>query len=179
MATSARLGPHDGHIGSIAEKLVRHASRPCMLIGPRATASYEDGPDRIIVPVDGSELSELALAPAAELARMMGVPMWIVTVVTRRMQDAASLAGVDPTTESSYVRNLAVDLHEDGLDVEFEVLHGDTAGDSILDFAGRDSAIVMSTHGRSGVMRIALGSVTSRVVRYSPFPTLVVPPGQR
>lgn len=179
MATAARLGPHAGHIGSIAEHVIRRAWRPSMLVGPSAASRYEHGADRLILPVDGSELSELAIEPATELARILSLPLWVVTVVTKRIRDAASMVGIDPAAESNYVRNIATDIAAQGVDAEFEVLHGDTAGASILDFAGRDGAVVMSTHGRSGLMRIALGSVTSHVVRHSPYPTVVVPPGDR
>jgi len=83
---------------------------------------------------------------------------------------------VAPQTESGYVRRLATDLATHwNIDAEFEVLHRRDIDEAILEFAGREGMCVMSSHGRSGVARLALGSVTAGVVRHACWPTVVVP----
>jgi nucleotide-binding universal stress UspA family protein len=72
---------------------------------------------------------------------------------------------------------MAAGLEEMGIQVETLVRQGATL-DNITDFveaAGID-LIVMSTHGRSGLQRFLLGSVTDRVIRSSHVPVLAIPP---
>jgi nucleotide-binding universal stress UspA family protein len=72
---------------------------------------------------------------------------------------------------------MAAGLEEMGIQVNTSVRQGPTL-DNITDFveeAGID-LIVMSTHGRSGLQRFLLGSVTDRVIRSSHVPVLAIPP---
>ena len=64
-------------------------------------------------------------------------------------------------------------------EVDWKVLHGDPA-ETIIETTGGsyDSIVAMATHGRSGLGRWILGSVTDKVVRTSESPTLVVRPGK-
>lgn len=169
MATSAKLGLHDGHMGSIAEKVVRNVRDPVLLVGPHADASLDVR--RVVVPVDGSPAAEMALYPAAEWARMLDVPLWVVTVVSPDEQAAAAKAGV--TAEHGYVKRLA-DRVGDDVDGEFEVLHGANPVDSLTDFLGEDALCVMTTTGKSGLRRLVMGSVATGVVRHARRPVVVV-----
>lgn len=169
MATSAKLGLHEGHLGSIAEKVVRGTSEPVLLLGPHAVPDI--GVNRVVVPVDGSDTAEAALVPAADWAEMLAVPLWVVTVVTPEQGDAAAKAGV--TAEHGYVKRLS-QRFADRVDAEFEVLHGSDPADRIVDFLDDDSLCVMTTTGKSGLRRLVMGSVATGVVRRSPRPVLVV-----
>jgi len=169
MATSGKVGLHDGHIGSIAEKVVREVHEPVFLVGPAADARLDVG--KVVVPVDGSAAAEAAIDLAADWADEFGVPLWVVTVVTPDQQAAAAKAGV--TAEHGYVKRLA-DRVSDRVDGEFEVLHGDDPVESLIDFLGDDSLCVMTTTGKSGISRIVIGSVAAGVVRRSQRPVLVV-----
>lgn len=169
MATSAKIGLHDGHVGSIASRVVRHVDHPVLLVGPQADGDMSIS--RIVVPVDGSAASAHALEPAAGWAVLLDVPLWVVTVVTPDLQSAAAGAGV--TAEHGYVRRLAQQV-PDGIDSEFEVLHGDDVVTGLRDFIGADGLCVMTTTGKSGIRRLVMGSVASGVVRLSPKPVLVV-----
>ena len=175
MATGATIGLHDGHVGSIAESVVRSSGRPGVLVGPNATASLE-GVDRLVVPVDGSSLSESVLGPAAQIGRLLDVPVWVVTVLTPHMVEMAAGFGVDVVMETGYVRRLAALLRDTGVNAQYDVLHRSSAADAVLDFAGPTGMCVMATHGRGGVARVVMGSVATRVVRYASVPTVVVPP---
>lgn len=167
MATSAKLLPHDGHFGSYAEHALRHATHPVMLVGPTAEPTLDVS--RAVVPVDGSELSERAVPLAADLAESIGAQLWVVTVVNSEQMAAAQAAGVE--IESGYVRRLARPYGG-----QWEVLHGDDPAEQILDFAGPTSVIAMSSHGRSGLLRLVSGSVTMAVVAGAGAPVVVVPP---
>lgn len=179
MATAATLRPHQGHVGSVAEHVVRAIGRPVVLIGPRVESDPGSPIDRVVIPVDGSAIAEEAVDVGGDLARALGVDAWVVSVIPPRVEASASdRLGGDPTgRESGYVRNLADRLaatHD--IRSGFEVLHIEDPADAILDFAGRDGAVVMSTHGRSGMSRLVAGSVALRVVAGSPRPVIVARP---
>ena len=56
MATAATLRPHQGHVGSVAEAVVRGLGRPVFLVGPHEDLDPGQPSSRIVVPVDGSRL---------------------------------------------------------------------------------------------------------------------------
>ncbi len=174
MATAASLRPHHGHVGSVAEGVARELGRPMIVVGPEAAAAA--GTARVVVPVDGSKLSETALAVGAELASLLGAALWVVTVVSPRAEAAATaMLGTEVVaTESGYVQRLAAQAaasHD--VDGEFEVLHRPEPAPAIVDFLSDDGIAVMSTHGRSGLSRLFAGSVTTAVVARSHRPVVV------
>jgi nucleotide-binding universal stress UspA family protein len=170
MATAGSLLPHKGHVGSVAEGVVRRIGRPVALVGPQMEPNPGDNTQRVVVPVDGSKLSEASLEVAGDLARALGVPAWVITNIDQKTEAAAraSMEGDLIATESGYVGRLARSLGKRiGIEVEYEVLHGDDPARAIVDFAGDDGTIVMTTHGRSGLNRLFAGSVTTGVVAHS------------
>ncbi len=167
MATSAKLLPHDGHFGSYAANALRHATHPVVVVGPKAEPTLEV--DRVVVPVDGSELSERAVPIAAAFATALSAQLWVVTVVNADQATAAQAAGVE--IESGYVRRLARPYAG-----QWDVLHGADPAGQILDFAAPNSLIAMSSHGRGGLVRLVSGSVTMAVVASAGAPVVVVPP---
>lgn len=170
MATAASLLPHQGHIGSVAEDVIRKVRRPVALVGPKVERQPGSETERVVVPVDGSELSESALNVSADLAEILGVPLWIVSVVSHRAAAAFAAQVESPSSlvESSYVNRLARDLAtQRNFAAEFDVLHGDDPTRAILDFTGDNGTVVMSTHGRSGLSRLFGGSVATGVVAHS------------
>lgn len=169
MATSAKMTRHDGHWGSYAEHALRAARHPLLLIGPAAVPDLSNV-TRVVAPVDGSDFSETTAPVAAAYATALDVPLWVVSVVSRAQQRQAVAAGVG--IESGYVHRIAHPYHG-----EFEVLHGDDPAERILDFAGADSLVVLSSHGRTGLRRLTAGSVTMSVVAGAKAPVVVVPPG--
>lgn len=172
MATAATLAPHAGHIGSVAEQVVRSSSCPAVVVGPEALATL-GGVKRVVVALDGSDLAELAIAPACELAGVLGAQLWLVTVASA--QQVAAATAIGPVVETGYLRRLAGSACT-GNAVQYEVLHREDPAEALLDFLEDEDVIVMSTHGRSGIRRIALGSVTTEVIRSAHRPVIVVPP---
>ncbi len=170
MATAASLRPHQGRVGSVAEGVIRRMGRPVALVGPEMQPHPGQRTQRVIVPVDGSDLSKSSLDVAADLASALDVPLWIVTVVSHKAEAATEAAVGDSLllVESGYVARLAGDMSQlGGPQVEYEVLHGDDPAKAIIDFAQDDGTVVMSTHGRSGLSRLFGGSVATRVVAHS------------
>jgi nucleotide-binding universal stress UspA family protein len=135
--------------------------------------------DRILVPLDGSPLSEAALELAADLARQASS-----TIVLLRAAEAHVLPGADPTDEQvrvvgeaeAYLARAAQRLRAQGIkEVETSVWYGAPAT-SIAEAARvrRAGLIVMSSHGRSGFGRLVLGSVAESVLRSTTIPILLV-----
>lgn len=135
--------------------------------------------EKILVPLDGSVLAEAALARAAELAAGGDGTLMLI-----RAAEAHTLPGVDPTEAQvevvqeaeEYLGAVAARLERDGLKrVETSVWYGPAAS-AIVEAARLRKAdlIVMSTHGRSGVGRLILGSVAESVLRGTATPILLL-----
>lgn len=132
----------------------------------------------VLVPLDGSELAESALDHAIELARA-GASLVLV-----RAAEAHTAPGADPTDAQvkvvreaeEYLTAVRARLARAGVErVDASVWYGPPA-DSIVDAARFRKAdlIVMSTHGRSGLGRLVLGSVAETVLRATTTPILLV-----
>ncbi len=139
----------------------------------------------ILLPVDGSELAERPLAYVARLAPVTGAVIHLVAVVDALPDPRWTLAptivpeGVYEEAEgraTDYLAATRARLLATGVrDVRATELTGDPAG-RLLDYE-RDAGIdlvVMSTHGRTGLARFALGSVAERLVRYGATPVILV-----
>lgn len=134
--------------------------------------------ERILVPLDGSSLAELALSRATDLARPAGA-----TVMLVRAAAAHAIVG-DPTEAQvlavregeEYLGRVAARLRAEGFEkVETSVWYG-PAAPAIVEAArlGRVDLIVMSSHGRSGLGRLILGSVAESVLRGTNVPILLL-----
>ena len=152
---------------------------------PRA----EDAPSRIrrvMVPVDGSDFSEHALAWALEIAHRTGGRLDVVMV---HVDPPHGVLGELPSSqlwheearnrEARYVENLADGLaYTDRVLAESTLLEGKSVSRELARFT-RDRAVdlvVMTTHGRSGAERAWLGSVAEALIRRVTVPVLLVRP---
>jgi nucleotide-binding universal stress UspA family protein len=153
---------------------------------------------QVLVPLDGSEASERALPHAQRLADAFGgrvhllqilslSPEYAVyraggeegpTVIDSSIDMAEEITAARQTKAEAYLRATAARLEEGGIDVHTAVRQGLTL-DTIANFVEENGIdlIVMSTHGRSGLQRFLIGSVTDRVIRFSHVPVLAIPPG--
>jgi nucleotide-binding universal stress UspA family protein len=134
--------------------------------------------NRILVPLDGSPLAEAAIGKALELAGEGA------TLMLLRAAEAHTLPGMDPTEAQvevvqeaeRYLASVAAWARERGASkVETSVWYGPAAS-AIVDAARLRKAdlIVMSTHGRSGIGRLIVGSVAESVLRGTTAPILLL-----
>jgi nucleotide-binding universal stress UspA family protein len=140
--------------------------------------------ERIVVGLDGSEVSETALLTGAELARRLGVPLHLVRVadisVVRWGANEAAGAYAELSDEmtrekqeaAAYLEGMAQPLRDSGLAVSMEVPSGFAARELVEAVAPGD-LLVVASHGRSGIARWFIGSVAEEVVKRSPVPVLV------
>jgi nucleotide-binding universal stress UspA family protein len=146
----------------------------------------------ILVPLDGSTLSEAGLTAAEGLAQALKARLLLVravnvpaTVMAATGADAGIVApelledAIEGEEDDArdYLKRLADRLKGSGLDVAWEVVEGEPAR-AIVDTAHKEGCdlIAIATHGRTGILRAVLGSVADRVVRESHLPVLLVRP---
>jgi nucleotide-binding universal stress UspA family protein len=188
MATHGRSGVTRWLLGSVAEKVLHGADTDVMLI--RATGQIDQKGatarlQRLVVPLDGSELAEKALPCAVELAKKMHLELTLLRVYL--MPGVAYPTGsyaadwklLDREARQragNYLQGKLRQLRNEGLEhVSFDVLEG-SAAEQIIDFAREypASLIAMSSHGAGGIGRWLLGSITERIIRHAETPVLVV-----
>lgn len=175
MATTGRS--HLGQVlGSVAEEILRVRSGPIMLVGPRCEPNSFKPRGRMIVPVDGSETSAEILAVAATWANAYHMEPEVVAVVDPNIEAKMGGGHIHVGTEANLPSRVAAELAADiGSRVDWEVLHNDSVSHAIVGRAADVGAsiIAMSTHGRTGLPRVVLGSVTMAVVHGAECPVLV------
>lgn len=140
---------------------------------------------RILVPTDGSEITEKAARSAITLAQTLGAEVHTLSVKEPFPYSAVSeLQPVPPqeffdaqeriaTRRIDVVRQL---VREAGLVGEAKTVEGIHPWEAIIDYAKEKGCdlIVMASHGRRGMSALLLGSETQKVLTHSSVPVLVV-----
>jgi len=144
---------------------------------------------KMLVPLDRSEFAECSLAHAKAIANGCQIPEVILLHVIEPTPQANVIANelgedfmknVDKEYKmktEKYLSKIVDDFRDAGISATAELVSG-TADSEILEYAKKNNVdlIIMSTHGNSGIVRWAMGSVADRVVRHSPVPVLVAAP---
>jgi nucleotide-binding universal stress UspA family protein len=155
--------------GSVAEQVLRLSRVPLILVGPDSDVpAFAEGPVRVLVPLDGSEIAERALGPLNELASRLTLALRLVRAVD---------SDKDTSAAGAYLDGVATRLRGDRRTVETTVAVGHPVA-VIAQTAESTAAdlIALSTHGRSGFDRLRFGSVTLKLLESSARPLLVVGP---
>jgi nucleotide-binding universal stress UspA family protein len=193
------LAPHTRHgldiftHPSVTTRLLTSAEAP-LLIWPERVArtGAEDFLNlpgaAVIAPLDGGELAERALPYAIDLANRFGRSLYLVRVtpdLLPPMSIVAETALVTPEILRAeqeeacrYLEKIRERFKNDvAAPIQSLARSGAPAG-RILDLAAahQGSVIVMSTHGRGPLRRVALGSVTTEIIWESAAPVVVIPP---
>ena len=159
-------------LGSVAESVLRELRTPIVVVGPHVPAHAWLGAGRIVACIDGTAETAVLLEPAAELARSLGMPLWLTEVVSRDVGlDEAGSDVIETSTLMAAARKL-------GNAVEgWDVLHDSNPARALIDHAasGPVSMFVLAPRGTSGWHRLAAGSTTATVVHHAGVPVLVVP----
>jgi nucleotide-binding universal stress UspA family protein len=136
---------------------------------------------RILCPIDFDEHSGRAVARARGLAARHHAELLLLHVLPLRSESILmprpDVAAQVDRAASAHLGELAGMIREDGVRCAVATVHGDPAF-QILQAArdGDADLIVMATHGRKGVPRVVLGSVTEAVLHATPCPLLTIPP---
>ena len=176
MATHGRGGLRGTVMGSVAEAVVHEVHRPLVLVGPQSGLgeSLPESP-HVVVGIDGSDASKAVLPAAIELAVALGADIRVVEVM---VAPEVFKVAVSRTSQAIALDDVVKKIHDAGVAATYEIIDdGDTSGRLVSYAADLPASIVaLATHGRTGLARVALGSVAMRVVRRSACPVLVVRP---
>lgn len=186
MGTHGRRGLRRMLVGSVTEEVVRTSPCPVLTVRTSADASPKQAIRRILVPVDFSEASMSAVRHAKEIALTYGAEIDLLHVVREIAYPSAY--GFEPPHFSmdeflDRAEEKLGELAHTEIGIEHAMVEA-TMGDpsmGILDYvdANEVDLVVIATHGRTGVDRFLIGSVAERVLRRSPTPVFVVPPGRK
>jgi nucleotide-binding universal stress UspA family protein len=186
-------------LGSVAQKIARHATVPALVLraeGPNLTGDSASAPRtiRALAPLDGSPSAETELEPAAQFVAALAAPgrgaLHALHVVQMddapQTPDAVSYNQDALRTEAErYLRRVTerfqrAPLADIPLDVTASVVFDADVAAAILDQAASEhhgcDMIAMASHGRSGLQLWGMGSVTERVLQTSDLPLLIVRP---
>ena len=168
-------------LGSVANDILHRPGQPVMLIGPGYLRGRFRTHGPAIVSVTGADDDDVLQLTTALLAETDLDP-FVANVLDPRASRELDLArtgpgGSDLPTDSVGAERAADRLmaSSDRAAVDFEVFHDRHVADALVTeaTARRASVVVMATHARTGVDRLAAGSVTAEVVRHAPCPVLV------
>lgn len=137
---------------------------------------------RILVPLDGSANAEQILSHAQTLGHLGGAQLILLRLTDSEGSVAAADVDVHALVQKeqreavSYLGSLAERLRNEGLDVATDHPEGKPPAHVIIEAARRHGAdlITMTTHGRSGLRHLLVGSVAEGVLREAPCPVLLV-----
>jgi nucleotide-binding universal stress UspA family protein len=190
MATHGRAGINRWLLGSVAEKVLRGARNPLLLVrADDDQETTEAALHSIIVPLDGSSLAESVLPLVAEVARVFCAAVLLFRAFELPASTYYGRENYLPNYEAlkerfradvqRYLDGQVAALKSQGLAQVSSLLREGVEAEEIIRCARERprSLIAMCTHGRSGVKRWVLGSVTEKVVRHSGDPVLVISAG--
>jgi nucleotide-binding universal stress UspA family protein len=137
-----------------------------VLVVPKAAVVWNR---RILLATDGSRHSDMAAVVAAELARKCHLPVSVVSVLRPQFDEARRAEG------RAAVERVKAALERDGIGVDSAVLEGEPA-EQVIGYAASHGAdlIVLGSHGRTGLGRLLLGSVSEKVIGQAACPVMVV-----
>lgn len=189
MTTHGRSGLQRWLMGSVAEKVLRTSKNALLLIRAAEGAPTEGEAklSSLIIPLDGSPLAEQVLPVATKTANKLGAEMFLLRAYRNPFSPfisggglyAANVAEVmeDIRNEArSYLEAQMTLLQKQGIEQVSYLLQEGDAADEIVATAqsNPEYLIAMTSHGRAGMERWALGSVAETVVRHSSNPVLML-----
>lgn len=192
MSTRGRSGLGRGLLGSVTDAVVRSSDIPVVVVSPKdGQPEPKEGMalKRVVAPLDGSPLAEAVLPHVKEMARRLSLEVALIRVVTvptwpysEHDGYPVEVTGLEERLEAeaaTYLERVGRGFSDEGISTQWKVLKG-TAGPTILSYVqGRsENLVAISTHGRSGLGRLVMGSVADLLIRSLGTPVLVVGPSR-
>jgi nucleotide-binding universal stress UspA family protein len=145
--------------------------------------------NKVLVCLDGSDFAEQIIPYATTEAKLHKGTIVLLRALTTAgiIVDTVSVGYVssaiddqlreDEAIARNYLEEVAEPLRADGFEVACIVIHG-PPGEAIVEYACREQVrlITMVTHGRGGLGRLVLGSITDHIVKHSGLPILLIKP---
>lgn len=188
-------------LGSVTDQLIRRASKPLLLVPARegdVDYSQEVAFNKILIPLDGSELAEQILEPAVALGKAWNAGYLLVRIIKPLTlgdyppEVASAVYNVEVVLErvekiqqelreqsKTYLEGIAHRLRSQKLEVQTLLDEDIQPAATILRDAEKQgvSLIALETHARHGLPRLFLGSVADKVIRAATVPVLLHRPG--
>jgi len=174
MGTHGRRGLSRVLLGSVTERVIRLSDDPVVAVPPRSIDRETEGYERVLVPTDGSPAATAAIDHGLSIAERVGAAVRVLCVIEGEtglpplgdpLRDEA-VEVLDAVAERASDREVTLTTHvQPG--TPHEVINNFVTAHGI-------DVVAMGTHGRAGIRRQLLGSVTERVLRTSDVPVLTV-----
>lgn len=190
MGTHGRRGFERALLGSVVERVLRHAPCPVLSVGPPSAGAELREVRRILVPVDFSENSEHALRFALEFGRQLGAeveaihvwdrPSWFDNQMTIICDGEPRVLGelIHENTTRDLERFARETTPSSFSPPACRLLSGSPAKELLVEIeGGRYDLVVLGTQGRGGLGHLVLGSMAEKLVRLSSKPVITVPRG--
>lgn len=181
MPTHGRRGLERFLLGSTTERVVRRANTPVLTVQPDDEVEIEYPYQNVLVPTDGSDCANQALAMGVDVATTEGAALHLLSVIVITALGVDVRSDIKQTALEESANELMADAEEFAADagvgsVSGTVEYGSSIHRAILSYVDDHDVdlVVVGTHGRTGFDRYVLGSVTEYLVRTSPVPVLTV-----
>ncbi|MBI5205478.1 MAG: universal stress protein [Nitrospirae bacterium] len=161
-------------VGSVTARVIGHTQKDILVVPGGTTVGWKN----ILLATDGSKHSDIAANKAVDFAKSYGGNLKVISVVDVPSEFYGEAPGIVEDLikkAKTYAENVKKQAEKAGIKTETFVREGE-AYQAITDIAKEQNinAIVMGSHGRTGLKRLLMGSVTEKVIGYSPCPVLVV-----
>jgi nucleotide-binding universal stress UspA family protein len=161
-------------VGSVTARVIGHSQRDVLVV-PYGTRI---GWKKILLATDGSKHSFSAAERAIDFAKSYEAKLMVVSVIDVPDELYAEAPGlVDELIKKAkdYAASAREAAYTAGVEVDTEVREGESH-EAIVSIArgNKEDLIVMGSHGRTGLKRLLMGSVTEKVIGHAPCPVLVV-----
>ena len=167
--------------GSVADRVARHAPAPTLLLRGGHHPVSAQPVQRIVVALDGSRSAERALPLATLLARLLEVPVHLVTVSDQISSHAEPDPGHHPRDHSAppheapnaYLERTAASFQAFDVLTSTEVRTGPAATE-VMATLGPGDLLVITTHGQGAARRWQIGNVAEKLLRRAPAPVALI-----
>ncbi|MFB6196446.1 MAG: universal stress protein [Haloplanus sp.] len=180
MGTHGRTGVRRYLLGSVAERVVRSAAVPVLVVPPTESDVRDPDYETLLVPVDSSDVARAAARHGVGVAERYGAAVHTLHAADEWSdRDAADVTG--DTASADELLGTVTDWADEAQLTATDHRHSDGPVDAIeAAIAEYDVDLVaMGTQGESGVRRLVLGGTTERLLRGVHVPVLTVPPEER
>ena len=136
--------------------------------------------EKLMVATDGSDYSESAIREAINLAKVCSSKLFVVSIVTTNLEFETVVPQVmekDEKEAREHLKSVKSRAAKEGIDCDVIVRLSENPFQDIIALAEKNKVnmIIVGTHGRTGLKRLMMGSVTAKVIGHSPCNVLVVP----
>jgi nucleotide-binding universal stress UspA family protein len=162
-------------MGSVTSRVIGHSDKDVLVVPEGSHIGWKN----ILIATDGSKYSEVATSRATDVAKSYGSNLKIVSVVDVPAEYYAHIKGLEAAEElirdaRRFAEAVKKKAEAEAIPSEIFIKEGE-APKMISDLAGEQNidVIIIGTHGRTGLRRLLMGSVTEGVIGHAPCPVLV------